>query len=109
MLLGQAPPPEFMERVRSAALSVPGVSGIHGVVAEIVGPDSVHAGIRLAVPPEMPVSEAQRLAERVRERVHEKADTGYCVIQLETATAADVPRKGPVSAQEDLTPVTLRR
>lgn len=88
VLLGRAPKPEFMEHVREAALSVPGVVGVNGILAEVVGPDAVHAGIRLALPPQMPVSEAARVVAKVRERVHQdSAGTGYCVIQVEPAAS----------------------
>lgn len=91
MLLGQAPKPQFTKQVQEAALSVPGVVAVHGVLAEVVGPDAVHAGIRLALPPAMPVAEAERVAQRVRERVHRDSDAGYCIIQLEAATPGDRP------------------
>ena len=91
MLLGRAPSREFTVEVEQAALSVPGVVGVHGIVAEVVGPDAVHAGIRLALPPEMPVAEAARVAEQVRERVHRESKTGYCVIQVEPAATDGQP------------------
>lgn len=93
MLVGRAPKPEFMARVRQAALSVPDVVAVREILAEVIGPDVVHAGIRLAVPGEMPVAEAARVAERVRERVHQGSDeSGYCVIQLEAASAEERER-----------------
>jgi divalent metal cation (Fe/Co/Zn/Cd) transporter len=53
--------------------------------AEYVGPDIVHAGLHLVVPPGLSVQEAHRMAETVRARVHKETDGSYCVIQVEPA------------------------
>jgi cation diffusion facilitator family transporter len=86
-LLGRAPDAEFMAALRQAALSVPGVTGILDVRAEFVGPQTVHAGIRLAVPPELTVAQAAAIASEVERRVHQAPHVGYCFVQMEPAQA----------------------
>lgn len=87
-LLGRSPGPEFLARVKEAALSVEGVLDVRDLRAEYVGPDIVHAGLHLVVPRGLPVEDAHRIAETVRARVHEETDGHYCVIQVEPAAAS---------------------
>ena len=84
-LLGRSPGSEFLAKLRTAALSVPGVVAINDVRAEFVGPHTVHAGIRIAVPADLSVAQAARLAEEVERRVHAGAQLGYCFVQTEPA------------------------
>ncbi|HEX6299372.1 MAG TPA: cation diffusion facilitator family transporter [Acidimicrobiia bacterium] len=85
MLLGRSPSHEYLAQLDRLALSVPGVLGVHEIRAEYVGPDTVHAGMHLEVAPGTVVEEVDRVAQEVRRRVHDEADTGYCVIQVEAA------------------------
>lgn len=87
-LLGRSPGTEFLTRVESIARSVPGVVAVHDLRAEYVGPDAVHAGLRVAVAPDLPVAEAARIAREIELRVHEGAHAGYCFIQVEPAAPA---------------------
>jgi cation diffusion facilitator family transporter len=84
-LLGRSPGPEFLARVEQAARSVEGVIDVRELRAEYVGPDVVHAGLRVVVPRSLPVEEAHRIAETVRNRVHKETEGHYCVIQIEPA------------------------
>jgi cation diffusion facilitator family transporter len=86
-LLGRSPGQEFLARVDQAARSVPGVMDVRELRAEYVGPGIVHAGLHLVVPGGMPVEEAHRIAELVRNRVHKETEGHYCVIQVEPAAA----------------------
>lgn len=86
-LLGRSPGSEFLAELRKAALSVPGVVAINEVRAEFVGPRTVHAGIRIAVPADLSVAQAARIAEEVERRVHAGAHLGHCFVQTEPAQA----------------------
>jgi cation diffusion facilitator family transporter len=93
-LLGRVPDAQFMAALREAALSVPGVSAIVDVRAEVIGPQTVHAGIRLAVRPELTVAQAANIAREVERRVHEAPHLGYCYVQIEPARApVETPRR----------------
>ena len=87
-LLGRSPGPTFLARVESLGRSVQGVVAVRDVRAEYVGPDVVHAGLRVAVAPNLPVAEAARIAREIEIRVHEGAHAGYCFIQVEPAAPA---------------------
>lgn len=87
-LLGRSPGPEFLERLDQVARSVAGVVDVREVRAEYVGPEAIHAGLRLAVPGDLRVTEAHRIAESVRHRVHQETDGHYCIVQLEPAELA---------------------
>lgn len=86
-LLGRSPGPDYLAALERTARSVRGVLGVHDIRAEYIGPDVVHAGMHLEVAAEMPVREANRIAEEVRQRLHQAADPGYCVIQVEAGLA----------------------
>lgn len=86
-LLGRAPGAEFMAAPRQTALSVPGVLAISDVRAEFVGPQTVHAGIRIAVRPELSVAEAAGIAGEVERRVHTGMQFAHCFVQAEPAAA----------------------
>jgi cation diffusion facilitator family transporter len=87
-LLGRSPGPEFLARVESIARSVPGVVAVRDLRAEYVGPDAVHAGLRVEVARHLPVAEAAQIAREIEARVHEGAHAGYCFIQVEPAPPA---------------------
>lgn len=96
-LLGRSPGPEFLQRVESAALSVPGVLRVRNLRVEYVGPDTVHAGMIVELAPELTVREANRIANEVQRRVHDEAHPGYCFIQV--APRADAARGSPGQTQ----------
>lgn len=85
LLLGRSPGPEFLARVGSIARAVPGVVAVRDLRAEYVGPDTVHAGLRVEVAPDLPLAEAARIAREIEDRVHEGTPAGYCFIQVEPA------------------------
>lgn len=84
-LLGRSPGPEFQERVEGLVCSVEGVEGVHGFRAEYIGPETVHAGMHIVVRPGLPIEEANRISEAVRERVHQATGCRYCLIHVDAA------------------------
>ena len=89
-LLGRSPGSEYLANVERIARAVPGVLGVHDLRAEFIGPGIVHAGLHIEVQRGLPIEEADRIAEQVRERIHEGegADAGFCVIHVEPAKPA---------------------
>lgn len=84
-LLGRSPGNEFIKTVESIALSVERVLGVHDIRAEYIGPETVHVGMHILVQKGTPVEEASRIAEVVREKVHESVKGGYCFIHVDAA------------------------
>jgi len=87
LLLGLAPGRGFLAELRRTALAVPGVVAVNDVRAEYVGPQTVHAGIRIAVRPELSVAEAAGIAAEVERRVHAGMEPAYCFVQAEPAAS----------------------
>jgi cation diffusion facilitator family transporter len=86
-LLGRSPGPDFVAGLRRTALAVPGVLAINDVRAEFVGPQTVHAGLRIAVSPRLSVAEAAGIAAEVERRVHAGTQSAHCFVQAEPASA----------------------
>lgn len=90
LLLGRSPDPEYLDRLQAAARSVPGVLDVVDVRAEYVGPEQLHAGIRLAVAPDTTVAAGERITAEVRRRVHDGiAEAAHCVVELEPSRPRD--------------------
>lgn len=83
LLLGRSPGPDFLAKVKRIARSVPSVVSVRDLRAEYVGPDTVHAGMRIEVPAGMRVDEAALVAAEVHRRVHADGQLAYCFIQIE--------------------------
>lgn len=82
-LLGRSPGQEYLKRIENITRSVEGVLGVHDLRAEYIGPDTVHVGMHIDVQKGMPIEEADRIAEEVREKVHQELKGGYCVIHMD--------------------------
>jgi len=80
---------DIFPRVEMLARSVPGVSGIHELRAEYIGPETVRAGMHIEVQLGLPIEEADRIAEEVRQRMHRDTGYRYCVIYVDPATPED--------------------
>ncbi len=93
-LLGRSPGAEYLAEIERLALSVPGVLGVHDLRAEIIGPDTVHAGMHIVVQRGLPVEAANLIAEEVRRRIHQGADLGYCVIHVDAADSDQLSADG---------------
>jgi divalent metal cation (Fe/Co/Zn/Cd) transporter len=61
----QAPPAEFMAMLEDTARSVDGVTGIHGLRAEYIGPGVIHADIHIEVSSTLTLVQAHDIAKRV--------------------------------------------
>jgi cation diffusion facilitator family transporter len=83
VLIGRAPPPEFLQGVRTTALAVPGVLGLHDLRAEYIGPGSVSAGLHIEGGAGTPIEEADRIAEEVQARVAHATGCRYCVVHVD--------------------------
>jgi cation diffusion facilitator family transporter len=103
-LLGRSPGPEFAARAVALAKSVPGVLGVHGLRAEYVGPSTLHTGMHVVVARGIPVEEAARIADEVRETIHREMGRGYCVVHVDAAPpeqaagSPDAPGRGSLGA-----------
>ncbi len=84
-LLGRSPGPEYLNKIENITRSVDGVLGVHDMRAEYIGPDTVHVGMHIEVKRGLPIEEADRIAEEVREKVHESVRGGYCFIHMDAA------------------------
>lgn len=87
-LLGKSPGAAYLAEIERRARSVPGVLAVRGLRAEYVGPDTVHAGMRVAVKAGLAVEEATRIAAEVHRAVHEGQHSGYCFVEIEAEPAA---------------------
>ncbi len=92
-LLGRSPGKEYLKKIENITLSIEGVLGLHDLRAEYIGPDTVHIGMHIEVQKGMPIEEADRLAEEVREKVHQEVKGGYCVIHVDAAGIHDQNKK----------------
>jgi cation diffusion facilitator family transporter len=84
-LLGRSPGPESLASIERLVRSVPDVEDVRDLRVEYVGPDTLHAGMRITVRRGLPIEDAAQVAERVRRAVHEQTESGYCFIQVEAA------------------------
>jgi cation diffusion facilitator family transporter len=84
-LLGRSPGSEFLAKIENLTRSVEGVLGVHELRAEYVGPDALHVGMHIEVLRGTPIEEADRIAGKVRDRIHEVIEGRYCVIHVDVA------------------------
>ncbi len=89
-LIGQSPSEEFMRSVKSTALSVRGVLGVHDLKAEFVDPSIVHAGFHIEIARGTPVEEADKIAEETQKKVSKETGCQYCVIHIDPKPVEDV-------------------
>ncbi len=87
-LLGKSPGTAYLAEIERRARAVPGVLAVRDLRAEYVGPDTVHAGMRVAVKAGLPVEEATRIAAEVHRAVHRGQHSGYCFVEIEAEPAA---------------------
>lgn len=80
VLLGLSPSARFYEKVKSVAQGIAGVSGVHDMIAEFIGPDAIHLDLDLELAPGTTVREADRVVEELEERLRE-LNVVHCAIR----------------------------
>lgn len=84
---------DIFSRVEMLARSVPGVSGIHELRAEYIGPETVRAGMHIEVQRGLSIEEADRIADEVRQKVHQATGCRFCTIHMDPVAPEDAPPK----------------
>lgn len=84
-LIGKAPDVETMEKLIEAADSAPGVSGVHDIAAEYIGPSKIHVDMHISVKPHMSIEEANEIVTEVRARLQAVTGTDYSGIHVDPA------------------------
>ena len=88
-LIGRSPDPEIMAKIKSMVLSVPEVQDVHELRAQYIGPETIHSGMHIVVPRGIPIEEADRIADEVRQQIHGIIGCKYCVIHVDAAKPSD--------------------
>lgn len=96
-LLGRSPEPEVMRRFEEAVRSVPGVNGMHGLRAQLIGPEHVHGEVHVEVSEGLTVAEGHRIAFEVRQAVRKAVPGSDCVVHVDTHPPGDAARMGEVN------------
>ncbi len=99
VLVGRSPGPAFLAKVETLARSVNGVLGIHELRAEYIGPDTVRAGMHIEVQRGLPIEEADRIADEVRDKVHQATGCRYCTIHMDPIPLETIAPMGRPPAQ----------
>ncbi len=99
VLVGRSPGPAFLAKVETLARSVNGVLGIHELRAEYIGPDTVRAGMHIEVQRGLPIEEADRIADEVRDKVHQATGCRYCTIHMDPIPPETIAPMGRPAAQ----------
>ena len=82
-LIGKAPDEETMERMIEAADSVPGVSSVHDIAAEYIGPAKIHVDMHITVKPHMSIEQAHGIVTEVRSRLQAVTGTDFTGIHVD--------------------------
>ncbi len=85
-LVGKAPPEEFLDHLRSLALSVPGVMEVHDMRAERVAADAVHCDVHIRVASSLTIAEAHAIAVRVDDTLETVLKKGMCQVHVDAGT-----------------------
>ena len=104
VLVGRSPGTAVLARVERLARSVPGVSGIHELRAEYIGPDTVRAGMHIEVQRGLSIEVADGIADEVRQKIHQATGCRYCVIHVDPVKAEDAAPK-PQAANPQNPPI----
>jgi cation diffusion facilitator family transporter len=83
-LTGRGAPQETTARIVEVASSVPGVLGVHQVIADHVGPE-LRVDMHIDVDGEITLHQAHAIADQVETRVKELPDVGLAFVHLEPA------------------------
>lgn len=87
-LLGASPASEVLEKMKTAALAVAGVNGLHGLRAQCIGPEEIQAELHIEVNSGLLVEDGHKLAYEVRKRIREEVAGADCVVHVDTEKPA---------------------
>ena len=85
ILLGRSPGGAFLAELERQARSVEAVLGVHGLRAESVGPDQVHAELHVQVARGTSIEEADRIGHEVLHRIDAVAGCVACSVHVDPA------------------------
>ena len=75
--------PQEDAKLEDTARSVDGVTGIHGVRAEYIGPEVIHADIHIEVSSTLTVVEAHSIAKKVDALMEPVLGNGICKVHVD--------------------------
>lgn len=81
-LMGRAPDKETIEKIRDAALRVPGVHSCHTVRGHYVG-DQIQVEVQVEVPPQLSLAEAHDLGVAVKHEVESLPDVLHAFVHID--------------------------
>jgi cation diffusion facilitator family transporter len=82
-LMGEAPPVEISDQLRSAALAVAGVHAVGNIAAHYVG-SQLHVEIAVIVDAQLSSTQSHDVGERVQHAVEAAADVGRAFVHVDT-------------------------
>ena len=91
-LTGRCAPPELTAQIVAAASSVPGVLGVHQVIADHVGPQ-LRVDMHIDVNGEMTLYRAHAIADQVQAQVEALPAVDLAFVHVEPATPVSPPRQ----------------
>jgi len=81
LVMGKSPDPAYLEKIRQVAASTDGVLEVAGLMAEYIGPDSIHVDLEIKVAPGITIEEANEVVSKVRQRVLNETNCIYCSVR----------------------------
>ncbi len=94
-LTGRGAPPELVSQIVAAASSVPGVLGVHQVIADHVGP-RLRVDMHIDVDGEMTLHQAHDIADRVQAQVEALPAVNMAFIHVEPASPSPTEQQFPL-------------
>lgn len=81
LVMGKSPDPTYLEKIRQVAASTDGVLEVAGLMAEYIGPDSIHVDLEIKVAPGITIEQANEVVSKVRQRVLNQTNCIYCSVR----------------------------
>jgi ferrous-iron efflux pump FieF len=81
LVIGKSPDPAYLEKIRQVAASTHGVLEVVGLMAEYIGPDSIHVDLEIKVSSGITIEEANEVVSKVRQRVLNETKRIYCSVR----------------------------
>lgn len=81
-LMGRAPAQNILEHMRQTALEIPGVEGVHDVIAHYVG-DRIHVEVHAEVSEQLDIQAAHDIETELRLRLEKLPEVGRAFIHLD--------------------------